>query len=304
MHAGTRAHFLVIAATFLIALSFIVSKKLSGLIDPISLTLLRFVFASLCLAPFILANRQYRLNALKSFKRAMVISLFYALYFIGLFKALEYTTALNTGTLFTLAPLLTALLAVFVFRQKITPFQLLIYLIGIVGTCIVVFRGSWALFAGFSLNEGDMIFSFSLVAMALYSVSAKYFYRDDDAVIVLSFMTLVGGGIWMTAALTLFKIPLGWEKIEGEYFWYMAYLSIGATLLTVYLYQKATVELGAKKVMAYVYVNPAFIAVVGFLFEAKSINLYTALGIFISALATLVLLRKDEVPLALKQKAS
>ena len=38
-----KAHILVIIATFLIAGSFIVSKKLSGIIDPISLTLLRFV---------------------------------------------------------------------------------------------------------------------------------------------------------------------------------------------------------------------------------------------------------------------
>lgn len=293
MSENIKAHILVIIATFLIAGSFIVSKKLAGIIDPISLTLFRFVFASIVLAPIIFIKQKYRTKVRETFKRALVISLFYSLYFIGLFKALEYTTALNTGTLFTLVPLLTAVLAIFVFKQTITLFQFFIYLVGIIGTCMVVFKGELQLFLNLSLNYGDVIFLFAIVAMALYSISAKHFYKEGDEVLVLTFMTLIGGIIWMGLALVLFNIPLQWEKINDNLFLDMSYLAIAATLFTVYLNQKATVILGPKKTMAYIYTSPAAVALLMYLFYAQSMSFWVFIGIIISSMATLILLFKS-----------
>lgn len=288
-----KAHMLVITSTFLIAGSFIISQKLSGVIDPISLTLFRFVFASLLLAPIVLVKRSYRDKIKDTFPRAMVIGLFYSLFFIGLFKALKYTTVLNTGTLFTLVPLLTALFSILIFNQKMGLYQFLIYIIGIIGTCIVIFKGEIELFLQLALNKGDAIFLVAIIFMALYSISSKYFYKESDEVIVLVFMTLVGGVIWMEIALTILNIPLEWYKIKNELFVYMFYLTVGATLFTVYLSQRATIILGPKKVMAYIYINPAVITLLMFIFESKFITFWSFFGILISLLVTMILLIKD-----------
>ena len=293
MSKNLNAHFIILLATFLVGGSFIISQKLSGIIDPISITLLRFIIASLLLAPIVFFNQNYREKIISTFKRAMIISFFYSIYFIGMFKALEFTTALNTGTIFTLVPLLTALFSIFVFKQKISFNQYLIYLIGIIGTCMVIFKGNLELFLSLSLNKGDVIFIFSTFCMALYSISAKHFHRKDDELVVLVFMTLVGGIIWMSLALVLFDVPLDWQKISSKEFLYLGYLTVFATLVTSYLYQKGTIVLGPKKVMAYVYLNPASIVVLSFLIEFKSINFWMFSGILISSFATLILLKKE-----------
>ena len=293
MSKNLNAHFIILLATFLVGGSFIISQKLSGIIDPISITLLRFIIASLLLAPIVFLNQKYREKIISTFKRAMIISFFYSIYFIGMFKALEFTTALNTGTIFTLVPLLTALFSIFVFKQKISFNQYLIYLIGIIGTCMVIFKGNLELFLSLSLNKGDVIFIFSTFCMALYSISAKYFHKQDDELVVLVFMTLVGGTIWMSLALVLFDVPLNWQKISSKEFLYLGYLTVFATLVTSYLYQKGTIVLGPKKVMAYVYLNPASIVVLSFLIEFKSINFWMFSGILISSFATLILLKKE-----------
>lgn len=293
MSKNLNAHFIILLATFLVGGSFIISQKLSGIIDPISITLLRFIIASLLLAPIVFFNQKYIEKIISTFKRAMIISFFYSIYFIGMFKALEFTTALNTGTIFTLVPLLTALFSIFVFKQKISFNQYLIYLIGIIGTCMVIFKGNLELFLSLSLNKGDVIFIFSTFCMALYSISAKYFHKQDDELVVLVFMTLVGGTIWMSLALVLFDVPLNWQKISSKEFLYLGYLTVFATLVTSYLYQKGTIVLGPKKVMAYVYLNPASIVVLSFLIEFKSINFWMFSGILISSFATLILLKKE-----------
>ncbi|WP_419770557.1 MAG: DMT family transporter [Candidatus Marinarcus sp.] len=285
-----KAHFLVLIATFLVAGSFIVSQKLSGIIDPISLTLLRFVLASFFLAPIIFLNKKYRDNIATTLPRAMIISLFYSLYFIGLFKALETTTALNTGTLFTLVPLFTALVCLFIFKDKMSMRQFVIYLIGMFGTGMVVFKGDLNLFLNFSLNQGDTIFLFAIIAMVFYSVSMKFLHRKTDELLVLVFCTLVGGCIWMFLSLLSFDIPLQWGKIQGDLIFYMLYLTIGATLFTVYLYQQAAIGIGPKKLMAYVYLNPVAIAFLLFIFEHQAIVFKVSVGIVISTITTFLLL--------------
>ena len=114
-----KTHILVFIATFLIALSFIISGKLSGVIHPISLTLVRFILAFFSLLPLSLIVKKYRVKIKNSFIKGLKISFFYSLYFILLFKSLEYTSALNTATLFTLVPLITAIFASFIFKDKL-----------------------------------------------------------------------------------------------------------------------------------------------------------------------------------------
>lgn len=290
MSKELNSHLIVLLATFLVGGSFIVSQKLSGIINPISITLLRFVIASIILTPIIFMNKKYIKKIIPTFKRAMIISFFYSLFFIGLFKALEYTTALNTGTIFTLVPFITAVFSIFIFNQKISLMSYLVYFIGIIGTSMVVFRGNLELFLSLSLNNGDIIFLLAIFSMALYSICMKYFHKEDDELIVLVFMTLFGGVIWMSLSLIIFDIPLNWTKIGSEEFLYIIYLSILATLVTSYLYQRGTIFLGPKKVMAYVYLNPATIIIISYFTIHEEINTFIFIGILISSFATFILL--------------
>ncbi|MGA1932290.1 DMT family transporter [Arcobacter sp. YIC-464] len=294
MNQNLKAHFLVFFATILVAISFIISGKLSGVVDPISLTLFRFILAFIVLLPFVLFIKKYRIKIKTSFIKGLKISLFYSLYFILLFKALEETTALNTATLFTLVPLVTAVFTNFVFKDRLNSSKLFIYILGMIGTSIVIFDGNIQKLLNLTFNNGDIIFLFAVVSMALYSIGAKYFYEKGDEVITLTLMTLLGGIIWMSIALFFLDIPIQLDKLVGLNFWYMIYLSIGATLFTVFLYQKSTVILGPNKLMAYVYLNPAIVAVIICFYENEKINQNSFIGILLSIFATIILLKKSK----------
>ena len=97
----------------------------------------------------------------------------------------------------------------------------------------------------------------------------------------------------MGLSLIVLGVDLEWYKIEGDLLYYMLYLVIGATLITVFLYQQAAINLGPKKVMAYVYLNPAVVAFLVFIFDGVSISNGTFIGIIISAIATWILLSKE-----------
>ena len=87
---------------------------------------------------------------------------------------------------------------------------------GIIGTCIVVFKGNLELFLSFSLNYGDFIFLFATLFMALYSISLKFLYKKDDVFILSVFTSLLGVFIFLFLSLEIFDIPLEWQKIQGD----------------------------------------------------------------------------------------
>ncbi|MCT7484980.1 DMT family transporter [Aliarcobacter cryaerophilus] len=292
MQQSTKAHIYVVIATIFIAGSFLASYKLSSTIDAISLTLYRFVLALIFLSPLVIFNKNRVKAVPKLLPKAMVISLFYSLYFIGMFKALEYTTVLNTGSIYTLVPLMTAILCIFFFKEKIPLAQLIVYIIGIISTLIVVFKANLELLLKFSLNQGDIIFLIASLSMALYSIFLKVLYKKDDDIIVLVFSTLMAGIIWMSFTMWILDIPYEWEKIEGNLLFSMLYLVVATTILTLFLYQKATLILGPKKVMAYIYISPSLVALIMFIFEKQTISLGVFIGILLSTIATIIILRQ------------
>ncbi|MBL4889482.1 MAG: DMT family transporter, partial [Candidatus Lindowbacteria bacterium] len=259
-----RTHLLLLFATLLVAGSFIVSGELAGTVHPFSLTLLRFAGASLVLLPIVLFKEKWRAQILGTLPRAMVISLFYSGFFVALFESLNTTTSLNTGALFTLVPFFTALLSTVVFKESLSRRQVLAYLCGAAGSCWVVFGGNLDLLLSFALNRGDLIFLLGIVSMCFYSIAMKYLYQDDE-MIVLVFCTLLGGSFWITLALISIAQPLQWNLIQDDSVLQMLYLILCATLTTVYINQKATVILGPGRAKAYIYLTPAFVALISFL---------------------------------------
>ena len=283
-----KYHLLALLATLLVAGSFLASEKLAGIVNSFSLTLLRFVGASLMLLPIVLSKAKLRIKILSTMPRAMIISLFYSAFFIALFESLNTTTSLNTGVLFTLVPFITAILSIFVFNELLSIKQVAAYILGSVGACLVIFGGEIELLLDFSLNKGDLIFMAGVVSMCCYSIAIKYLYRNDE-IIVLVFCTLLGGSFWMVLALLFTGQSLHWNLIQGYSILHVVYLVVGATLVTVYLYQITTVILGSDRVISYTYLIPALVAILLFIIDGVPIPKVIMVGIFISSIATVIL---------------
>ena len=69
----------------------------------------------------------------------------------------------------------------------------------------------------------------------------------------------------------------------------MVYLVVGATLVTVYLYQITTVKLGSEKVSSYTYLIPALVAILLFFIDGVPVQMAIIFGILISSIATVIL---------------
>ena len=124
--------------------------------------------------------------------------------------------------------------------------------------------------------------------MCGFTISMKLLYRNDE-MLVLAFCNLVGGAFWMLLTKLTIGFPLDWHEVHGEAFIYMAYLIVAATLGTVYLFQKTTVVLGPDRVNAYIYLNPALIAILLYVVDGVLIPKRIIPAILLSAAVTMLL---------------
>jgi len=106
---------------------------------------------------------------------------------------------------------------------------------------------------------------------------------------VFVFTTLVSGALWMGGAVLFSgKIP-DYSAMDPRKFLHMAYLVVGATLLTSWIIQVATVKLGPRRVSAYIYLSPACVALIAMLTIGQALPVIIWPGIALSVLATILL---------------
>ena len=96
----------------------------------------------------------------------------------------------------------------------------------------------------------------------------------------------------MSLTMQILNIPYAWNKLDLNHIYLLLYLVIGTTIITLFLYQKATLILGPKKVMAYIYLSPAMVAIIMFLVEGDTISFGVFIGILLSTFATIIILRQ------------
>lgn len=181
-----------------------------------------------------------------------------AAYMLTMFMALEFTSPIATGAVFTLMPLMSAGFALPVLGQKTRPGVLAGLLIAAAGAVWVIFRGNIDAILAFDIGAGEMIFFAGVICHALYVPLIRRFDRGEPA---------VAFGFWVTMGATVWLIPPGIRGlVETDFsalplavYAAVAYLAIVTTAGTFLLLQYASMRLPASKVLGYGYLTPSFI---------------------------------------------
>lgn len=181
-----------------------------------------------------------------------------AFYMLTMFVALEFTSPVSTGAVFTLMPLLSAGFALPVLGQKTRPGVLAGLVIAAAGAVWVIFRGDIDAIFAFDIGRGEMIFFVGVVCHALYVPLIRRFDRGEHPMVF---------GLWVTVFAMLWLMPAGARQLAATDFIALpaavhaavAYLAVVTTAFTFLLLQYAAVRLPASKVLGYGYLTPSFI---------------------------------------------
>ncbi|MCW8278670.1 EamA family transporter [Pseudomonas sp. PCH199] len=259
-HSGFAvAHAGMLLWALLIAASFAAAAQVSQTIDPILLTGLRLLFCALVFLPLLLIKGDSSMTARGLLGHA-VLGLLLAVYFGSLFEALRYTSAVNTGTIFTLVPLLTLAFEAVLMPDSSLKHRVVPMLIAAAGAILLVMKGTapGELPALYAL----LVYGVGCLAMALYSPLSQRLKADSlkgRGPVSMTFWNMLFGALFL---LAFCGFSGGWRSASlltmNDFYW-LVYLALFATLATFWLLHRAIGVIAPSSVISYIYLSTLFI---------------------------------------------
>lgn len=209
---------LVVAATVLWAGIYVVGDLVVDTVDPISLTLWRWGLAAIALliVAQIVERPDWR-AALRHWPRLLLLGcLGMAGFSVLLLEGLRHTTPVSGSLIGASGPILIAVLAALVLRNRIRWRLALGLAISIVGAALVVTKGDFAAVLATGVNIGDLLIVLAYLCWATYVVLGRIV--TDVPVITSTALQAVGAAIALGivtcfTGLQLPQDPLGWVGV-------------------------------------------------------------------------------------------
>ena len=273
-------HGCMLLSAILVSTSFTVGKAITPFMDPVALTLVRFLLATLLFAPYV--GRTFGLGypGSAALLRYSLISAALVGFFLLMFLSLRITTPLNTGVIFTTVPGISGLYSWFLVRERLGIYRLLALVFAMAGAIWVIFEGDIQQLLRMQLNHGDLLFFAGCLLMALYMPLVKLLHRGEPMA-VMTFWILVTGCLWLLLFACTKLTVTPWTSIPPKVWAGIAYLAVFTTIITFFISQWATLHLGPTRVMAYSYLYPPLIILIEWFLHHEFPPLKTIIGILI-----------------------
>lgn len=252
------AHLAMLLFAVLIAGSFTLGKAATAVMPGYAINSLRYVLAVAVMAGAGLFILRAPLTYPGRPWRFLILGLLMAIYMSTMFKALEFTSAVSTGAVFTLMPLLSAGFSWLFLRQTTRPGVLISLVLAAAGAVWVVFRGDLKALLAFDVGQGELIYFVGVICHAAYAPLLRKFNRGEAA---------YQFAFWAVAATCLWLLPVGAPSLSHVNLltvpaiaWIaIIYLAVVTTIITFLLLQYASLRLPSSKVLGYGYLTPSFI---------------------------------------------
>ena len=256
-------HFVYISmviATVFWAGAFIAGKMAAASFLPLTLTFLRFLFTLPII--FLLLKIKEPENLIPEKKQipplivmGVIGTLAYHFFF---FLALRYTTAINSSLIGATNPMVTTVLAVMFFKEKINPSRIIGIAISLFGVFCVLTNLDPEIISSMVFNIGDIYMSLAVICFSTYMLlSRKYMvkYRISPFtataytfLICTVFSGILSFGFENPLAAILQAQPRVWLEI--------LYMSVFASVLGYYIQLNSINVIGAPKTAMFINLVP------------------------------------------------
>ncbi|MEQ8697462.1 MAG: DMT family transporter [Bauldia litoralis] len=214
-----------------------------------------------------------------------------------MFTAMETTSAVNAGIIFSTAPIITLVMAHFFLHESLGPWQVVGSVVAFFGIVVIAVQGSLAVLLGLDLGSGDLIVVAAAVVFSSYCILLKRAKFTLERLPLL--VILLAGGALSTLPFFLYELwngehsNLGWNGYLA-----LAYAAIPGGALMYLLYNWSIDILGASRAQGLLYSQMIFTAILAWLILGEAIEWYhfVGAGLIIAGVICVTFLKPKQAP--------
>lgn len=259
-------------------------------IEPFNFLFIRMLITLVVFFALVLAFRAAWPGPRQALHQMVVGSLVHAAYLGGVFAAIGWQMPAGVASLIVgLQPLLTAVLAWVVWRQRLLPLQWLGLVLGLIGVALVLAGGNRL--GQFELNAPAMAgVAIALVAISLGTLYQKHFGQGVN-LLTGSFYQYLATALWMGLLTYTFETgEVDWQpELIGALAWLVLGLSVSAILLLLLMIREGE----ASKVASYFYLVPPVTAIEAWLLFDEQLGALALFGVAVTVSGVYLVLRRQ-----------
>jgi drug/metabolite transporter (DMT)-like permease len=262
---------LVNLACFCWATNIVLGRSLRFEIGPLTLAALRFAVGSAIFAALLQREtpEERRLGSDWPLLLAMGIAgvaLFAPLQYLGL----RYTTAANAALLQALAPLITGLLAALLIRERMSRYQILAALVGLLGVLVLISGGSLTFWRTMESSFGDLIILVAVTLWALYTVISRHVTAKRPVLSTTGLSTFFG--VPFLLAAMVWELQTRAMQFTPGLALAILYVGISPTVIGFLSWNGGVRRLGPSGAMVFYNTLPLYGAMLAYLFLGEAIG--------------------------------
>ena len=267
----------MILCTFFWAGTFIAGKIATDYAHPAVIGFLRFAIAATILMAILIASGQFTLLTRKQFIGVTILALSgivaYNLFFL---LGLSLIPASRASLIIANNPLMIALGAAILFKEKLSLVQYGGIIISIIGAMTIISDGD-ILYLVTHISTGDLAIFACVVSWAIYSLVGKVVIGNLSPLASVTWASLIGAIIFLP--LAIYQDLFADLATSSFQLWIATfYLGCFGTAIGFVWFYQAIKVLGAARSGVFINLVPVFGVLLGFLILDEKISLYMCLG--------------------------
>ncbi|MCY4005372.1 MAG: DMT family transporter [Rhodobacteraceae bacterium] len=289
---AARGHLVMFGFSLGIAGSFSLGSLIANQIDPVAVTVARFVLAVPLMGMFAAFSVGLKWKDAAQPWRYAIIGGLMAAYFVLMFEGLKTASPVSISVVFTLTPILSGIAGYVLLRQVIAPHSTFALALGAAGAAWVIFGADLESLLAFRMGTGEAIFLIGCICHGLSTPLQRLFNRGESP-IVFVLGTMIAGAVLMLIYGRKEVAAIDWVSLPAIVWMTIGYLTVVSTALTFVAVNYAAMRLPSAKVMAYTYLTPSWVIVWEATLGHGFPRFAVIAGIAAAAAAMLILLRHD-----------
>ena len=256
--------------------AFISLKYLLAYLHPAQIVFFRMFIASICFLILYKQLRAFRYEA-GDWKWLLIMGIAEpCLYFLCETSALQYTTAGQAGMITATLPLLVAVAAYFVLKEKITKFQISGFVIAIAGCIALSVTANVEEHASNPLL-GNLLEFLAMGCGTIYSIAIRRLSSRYSAWVLTSMQAFIGAIFFGPIALSN-EIPTSLGFVQWGC---LIYLATAVTIGAYWLYNWSVSQLPVSIAIAYINLIPVFTLILAYVLLNERVNMSQTLSCFV-----------------------
>jgi drug/metabolite transporter (DMT)-like permease len=256
----------------------LLGRAIAGHVPPLTISTLRWLLAAAVLYPFV---RPHLAKDWPLIRERFGVMVFLSLIGGGMFGALQFvalqmTTALNVSVMNSLGPVMIAIAAAVMFRDRLTGGQFAGILISLAGVMVIITKFDTGALTRLTFNIGDLLALFNMVLWGVYSASLRWRPKIHPASFMFMFSLISG------VALTP---VMAWEYSTGFVlqptlltFYAIAQAVLFSTIAAFMLWTRGVELIGPNRAGVFLHLIPIYSALLTGALLGEPLRFYHVVG--------------------------